>query len=124
MRVYSIVVYFLQCFKVESLFRKYHKRVEVLLKKKLRQPTSLSVKSKLHEALPDPLVAGGHSSHCLSLGKEEEDVCPICLSDLVDGESMTVCHEGCKNQLHHHCMAVCKFSFQSLHTIISIHCLT
>lgn len=62
----------------------------------------------MHGALPNPLVAGGHSSHSNSLGKEEEEVCPICLSDLVEGESMTLCREGCQNRLHHHCMAVCK----------------
>lgn len=95
--------------KVETLFRKYHKRVEVLSKKKDRQQT-LSVKSKFHDLLPNPLVAGGHSSHGFTLGKEDEEVCPICLSDLVDGESMTLCREGCQNRLHHHCMAVCKLS--------------
>lgn len=58
-------------------------------------------------ALPNPLCAGGQSSHATSsLTKEEEEVCPICLSELVDGESMTVCKEGCENRLHHHCMAV------------------
>jgi len=98
--------------QVESLFRKYHKRVAVLSKQKLR-PSTLAIKDKLsssaHSALPDPLVAAGHSSHSnYNSMKEEEEVCPICLSDLVEGESMTLCKEGCQNRLHHHCMAICK----------------
>ena len=103
--------------QVESLFRKYHKRVAVLSKQKLR-PTAIAVKDKVLSAmaisaLPDPMVAGGHSSHMHSgtVMKEEEEVCPICLSDLVEGESMTLCREGCHNRLHHHCMAVCKYFY-------------
>ena len=93
--------------KVEGLFKKYHQRVLSLSKQKVH---GLSVKTKaFHGALPNPLVAGGHSSHSSGLVKDEDEVCPICLSDLVEGESMTLCREGCQNRLHHHCMAVCKY---------------
>ena len=96
------------------MFRKYHKRLAVLSKQKLR-PATLAVKDKVLtstsvSALPDRLFAAGHSSHGNNVGiKEEEEVCPICLSDLVEGESMSLCREGCHNRLHHHCMAVCEF---------------
>lgn len=38
--------------------------------------------------------------------KNEEDLCPICLLDMVDGESLVTCSTGCRNRLHHHCMAI------------------
>ncbi|XP_057298796.1 mitogen-activated protein kinase kinase kinase 1-like isoform X2 [Hydractinia symbiolongicarpus] len=96
----------LKNFEVESLFRRYHKRIELLSKQNVTGINSKLKVPMMHGALPNPLVAGGHSSHSNSLGKEEEEVCPICLSDLVEGESMTLCREGCQNRLHHHCMAV------------------
>ena len=37
----------------------------------------------------------------------EEDVCPICLNELDEGEDLLVC-AGCHNRLHQHCMDVCK----------------
>lgn len=38
--------------------------------------------------------------------REEESLCPICLMCMVEGESLVACEAGCRNQLHHHCMAV------------------
>ncbi len=38
---------------------------------------------------------------------EEEEVCPICLNELDEGEDLLVC-SGCHNQLHQHCMDVCE----------------
>lgn len=40
---------------------------------------------------------------------DEEDTCPICLLEMVEGESLTECVNGCQNKLHHHCIAVCKY---------------
>ena len=37
----------------------------------------------------------------------EEEVCPICLNELDEGEDLLTC-SGCNNQLHQHCMDVCK----------------
>ena len=93
--------------KVEGLFKKYHQRIASLSKRKVESASKGKIPS-MHGALPDPLVAGGHSTHANTSSKEVEEVCPICLSDLVEGESMIVCREGCQNRLHHHCMAVCK----------------
>jgi len=44
-----------------------------------------------------------------SMKDEEEQMCPICLLDMLDEESLTVCEEGCRNKLHHHCMSICKY---------------
>jgi len=41
---------------------------------------------------------------------DEETRCPICLIEMVDGESLTVCVNGCQNRLHHHCIARCECS--------------
>ena len=38
--------------------------------------------------------------------EEEEETCPICLLEMVEGESITECVLGCKNKLHHHCIDV------------------
>lgn len=38
----------------------------------------------------------------------DEDMCPICLLEMLDGESMVECREGCHNRLHHHCLAICE----------------
>ena len=92
---------------MESLFSKYRQRIAALSIKKV-QANLLKIKAAQSNILPSPLVVAGHSSHSFSSIKEEEEVCPICLSDLVEGESMTLCKEGCQNRLHHHCMAVCK----------------
>ena len=40
--------------------------------------------------------------------EETEDVCPICLNELDEGEDLLVC-SGCHNHLHHHCMDVCEW---------------
>lgn len=35
-------------------------------------------------------------------------MCPICLLGMLDEESLTVCEDGCRNKLHHHCMSICR----------------
>ncbi|KAF2354277.1 Protein kinase domain [Trinorchestia longiramus] len=40
------------------------------------------------------------------IGEDEESQCPICLTVMVEGESLVACESGCRNFLHHHCMAV------------------
>ncbi len=41
--------------------------------------------------------------------KEEEDICPICLNELDEGEDLLIC-PGCTNHLHQHCMDICEYS--------------
>ena len=38
---------------------------------------------------------------------DEEDVCPICLNELDEGEDLITCHR-CGNRLHQHCMDICE----------------
>ena len=45
---------------------------------------------------------------CFRVAKDEEETCPICLLEMVEGESLTECVDGCQNKYHHHCVAVCK----------------
>jgi len=47
-------------------------------------------------------------SNIYSSSKGEEDNCPICLLQMVDGESVTVCEVGCRNRLHTHCVNICE----------------
>lgn len=44
-----------------------------------------------------------------SIKDEEEQMCPICLLGMLDEESLTVCEDGCRNKLHHHCMSICRW---------------
>ncbi len=44
---------------------------------------------------------------------EEEEVCPICLNELDEGEDLLVC-SGCHNQLHQHCMDICELLSRGL----------
>ncbi|XP_014662273.1 PREDICTED: mitogen-activated protein kinase kinase kinase 1-like [Priapulus caudatus] len=37
---------------------------------------------------------------------KEEDVCPICLLEMSEGESLVTCVAGCQNSLHQHCMSI------------------
>lgn len=39
---------------------------------------------------------------------KEEDVCPICLNELDEGEDLLIC-PGCNNHLHQHCMDICEW---------------
>jgi mitogen-activated protein kinase kinase kinase 1 len=57
------------------------------------------------------ITSGGNDVLCTCGGddknEEDEDICPICLLEMVEGESLTVHINGCGNSLHHHCMAIC-----------------
>jgi len=41
---------------------------------------------------------------------EEDDICPICLLEIVEGEDLVECINGCHIELHRHCMEICKCS--------------
>lgn len=49
---------------------------------------------------------GPPSSHPDSASSDDDSQCPICLMCMVEGESLVMCEAGCRNLLHHHCMAV------------------
>ncbi|XP_077499152.1 mitogen-activated protein kinase kinase kinase 1-like isoform X2 [Amblyomma americanum] len=37
---------------------------------------------------------------------DHASLCPICLLDMFEGESLVTCNKGCGNQLHHHCASI------------------
>ena len=39
---------------------------------------------------------------------EEDEICPICLLEIVEGEDLVECVSGCHIELHRHCMEICK----------------
>ena len=39
---------------------------------------------------------------------EEDKICPICLLEIVEGEDLVECVNGCHIELHRHCMEICK----------------
>lgn len=39
---------------------------------------------------------------------EEDEICPICLLEIVEGEDLVECVKGCRIELHRHCMEICK----------------
>ena len=64
---------------------------------------------------PTPLTELSVSDKCPSEAdsdksdvEEAEDVCPICLNELDEGEDLLVC-SGCHNHLHQHCMDICEW---------------
>ncbi|XP_041474898.1 mitogen-activated protein kinase kinase kinase 1-like isoform X1 [Lytechinus variegatus] len=97
----------LKNYEVELLFAKY----EAMKKKKLKQsPSQSSQRSRRSSQSPSTSHLPRPSSPCPSTGssdqREDEDLCPICLLDMVEGESLVECKNGCHNKLHHHCVAV------------------
>ena len=94
--------------KVENLLSKYHARV----KSRLQKDTSGQIKNSRSRGLRStpPSTPGTSSSlgGLLPQAREDEEVCPICLLEMVEGESLTSCQDGCNNRLHQHCMEICK----------------
>jgi hypothetical protein len=90
------------------LFHKFHASVS----SRIGSKTKSVAKSK---QTPRRSVTDAHAHHgptgvglINSSPRSDEDVqCPICLLEMVDGESLTIC-DGCSNTLHQHCMAICK----------------
>ncbi|XP_041357748.1 mitogen-activated protein kinase kinase kinase 1-like [Gigantopelta aegis] len=97
----------LKNYEVESLFRIYHDKRSSRIHSRKQEK---SVKAK-------PIVEENHvsdSSENTSLPsesetgstREEDDTCPICLLEMLEGESLIKCENGCQNRLHHHCIAI------------------
>ena len=97
--------------KVESLFRTYHKRLAKLAKGKRQPITDGSKKSSQQTEVASTSQSSSSGSNSLPKEKDDDETCPICLLEMVEGESMTICTEGCLNKLHHHCMSICKLLF-------------
>uniref|UniRef100_A0A4W5NMW3 Mitogen-activated protein kinase kinase kinase 1 n=1 Tax=Hucho hucho TaxID=62062 RepID=A0A4W5NMW3_9TELE len=97
----------LKNFEVESLFQKYHNRRSSRIKAPSRNTIQKFVSriSNPHTSCPSS-TSSASSNESSNLKDEEEQMCPICLLDMLDEESLTVCEEGCRNKLHHHCMSI------------------
>ena len=96
--------------QVEGLFSKFHARVNSRLAKNTSRGIRGRGKSP-NRRTPPPSPSGISSSSSepsTSSNKDEEEVCPICLLEMVEGESLTCCKNGCNNRLHQHCMEICK----------------
>ncbi|XP_067679391.1 mitogen-activated protein kinase kinase kinase 1-like isoform X1 [Haliotis asinina] len=98
----------LKNYEVENLFRIYHdrrssrihsRRLEKERKKETAQQQEDTVNNSAENtSLPSESDAGSM--------REEEDTCPICLLEMLEGESLLKCENGCHNRLHHHCIAI------------------
>ncbi|XP_067290357.1 mitogen-activated protein kinase kinase kinase 1 isoform X3 [Pseudorasbora parva] len=95
----------LKNFEVESLFQKYHSRRSSRIKAPSRSTIQKFV-SRMSNSHTSCTSSASPSSNESSMKDEEEQMCPICLLDMLDEESLTVCEEGCRNKLHHHCMSI------------------
>uniref|UniRef100_A0A1B6BZG6 Mitogen-activated protein kinase kinase kinase n=1 Tax=Clastoptera arizonana TaxID=38151 RepID=A0A1B6BZG6_9HEMI len=100
-RIYSKT---LKNYEVESLFQTYQERRNSRVCeanfKNLTNAPKLDPNCVMRSPSDSPL----NSSKCA--GVAEEDLCPICLLAMTDGESLVSCTSGCRNKLHHHCMAI------------------
>ncbi|KAL4235520.1 Mitogen-activated protein kinase kinase kinase 1 [Mactra antiquata] len=93
----------LKNYEVENLFRVYHdKRTLKIEAKKLRSRSRPSPNTS-RVASPEETIAPSESD--AGSVREEDDTCPICLLEMVEGESLLKC-DGCQNKLHHHCITV------------------
>ncbi|KAF1517475.1 Mitogen-activated protein kinase kinase kinase 1, partial [Eudyptula minor] len=95
----------LKNFEVESLFQKYHSRRSSRIKAPSRNTIQKFV-SRMSNSHTLSLSSTSTSSSENSMKDEEEQMCPICLLGMLDEESLTVCEDGCRNKLHHHCMSI------------------
>ncbi|XP_069483399.1 mitogen-activated protein kinase kinase kinase 1 isoform X2 [Ambystoma mexicanum] len=95
----------LKNFEVESLFQKYHNRRSSRIKAPSRSTIQKFV-SRMSNSHTLSSSSTSTSSSESSMKDEEEQMCPICLLGMLDEESLTICEEGCRNKLHHHCMSI------------------
>ncbi|MXQ81144.1 hypothetical protein E5288_WYG012816 [Bos mutus] len=110
----------LKNFEVESLFQKYHSRRSSRIKAPSRNTIQKFV-SRMSNSHTLSSSSTSTSSSENSIKDEEEQMCPICLLGMLDEESLTVCEDGCRNKLHHHCMSICRSGDPTISTAISVH---
>ncbi|GFO13303.1 mitogen-activated protein kinase kinase kinase 1, partial [Plakobranchus ocellatus] len=103
----------LKNFEVENLFRIYHdKRSSRIKRRRPSQRKKSMVKEEIEgegeeEASADVTDSSRMPSESdTGSVREEEDTCPICLLEMLEGESLIRCENGCHNRLHHHCIAI------------------
>lgn len=101
----------LKDFEVEQLLRGWEERRKKAIRARERR-TLVDPRDRFLDG--GMLLSGGRSPPASPVGAavpettscEEDAQCPICLTVMVEGESLVACEAGCRNLLHHHCMAV------------------
>ncbi|XP_028404543.1 mitogen-activated protein kinase kinase kinase 1-like isoform X3 [Dendronephthya gigantea] len=97
----------LKNYEVEMLFHKFHASVSSRIGSKTKSVTKS--KQTPRRGVTDSHVQHGSAGSGLAGSSPRSDEfevqCPICLLEMVDGESLTIC-DGCSNTLHQHCMAI------------------
>ncbi|XP_076462240.1 mitogen-activated protein kinase kinase kinase 1-like isoform X2 [Babylonia areolata] len=98
----------LKNYEVENLFRIYHdKRSLRLTRRRQEKAKENSTPEEGREPVAALLEeANTPSENDTGSTREEEDTCPICLLEMLEGESLIKCENGCHNRLHHHCIAI------------------
>ena len=99
--------FFFFFFKAENLLSKFHARVTSCLQKDTSGQLKNS-RSRGQRNTPPLTPSTSGVGGLLPQTREDEEVCPICLLEMVEGESLTSCQDGCSNRLHQHCMEICK----------------
>uniref|UniRef100_H2YSR2 Mitogen-activated protein kinase kinase kinase 1 n=1 Tax=Ciona savignyi TaxID=51511 RepID=H2YSR2_CIOSA len=94
----------LKNYEVESLFKSYHERCNSRISPKKKSRVQRLVSHLASGADKHADTSSNSDDQCSSKGEEEN--CPICLLQMVDGESVTVCEVGCRNKLHTHCVNI------------------
>ncbi|KAL8586779.1 hypothetical protein ACOMHN_061292 [Nucella lapillus] len=98
----------LKNYEVENLFRIYHdKRSLRLTRRRQEKAKENSTPEEGREPVAALLEeASTPSENDAGSTREEEDICPICLLEMLEGESLIKCENSCHNRLHHHCIAI------------------
>ncbi|OWF34833.1 mitogen-activated protein kinase kinase kinase 1-like isoform X2 [Mizuhopecten yessoensis] len=96
----------LKNYEVESLFRDYHEKISSRIQNRKEEKLKQLKKIEEQTGAPSDDSTPAPSEADLGSQKEEDDTCPICLLEMLEGESLLKCEDGCQNRLHHHCIAV------------------
>ncbi|XP_069128758.1 mitogen-activated protein kinase kinase kinase 1-like [Argopecten irradians] len=96
----------LKNYEVESLFRDYHEKISSRIQNRKEERQKQLKKIEEQSGTPSSDSTPAPSEADVGSQKEEDDTCPICLLEMLEGESLLKCEDGCQNRLHHHCIAV------------------
>uniref|UniRef100_A0A2C9K5L3 Mitogen-activated protein kinase kinase kinase 1 n=1 Tax=Biomphalaria glabrata TaxID=6526 RepID=A0A2C9K5L3_BIOGL len=100
----------LKNYEVENLFRSFHDKLSSrITKRRTSQRRKEIIKQEEGEeerTVDTQDVSRLPSESDAGSVREEEEICPICLLEMLEGESLICCDNGCHNRLHHHCIAI------------------
>lgn len=96
----------LKDYEVEQLMRAYEERIKKAVNQRGERSSNNGQQSGKGSSSRPSTPTGPSLSTPDSTASDDESQCPICLMCMVEGESLVTCEAGCRNRLHHHCMAV------------------